>query len=440
MRQTPKTAYELSESQVSTPPPIISLFWKITHQHRKNVGAVLDMGAGDARFAKGGKFKSYVGIEIDRSRSRPATIPENGRLMNQCAFRHRATNYDACIGNPPYVRHHDLEFPWKNETVEQLEKAMGVSLNRNANLYLHFMCLGLIKTHERGLVSLVIPYEWVSRPSAKPIRDYITEKKWSVNVYRFRRPIFEGVLTTACVTIIDKSDLRGEWKYFDISSDFKIYPKEGIADSSEGVIDYAKPGEIHAMRGLSPGSQELFTLTEGERIRHGLDLKDVIPCVTTFRYLSDTITTLNEKTFKQHFVEAGQRCWLIQSYKENLSPALCGYLANIPVEKRNNYTCANQFPWYKYSPHPIPKILISSGFVNFGPKVIINEIGASAIGSVFGVHTGKSISLPNLRAHLRAINFESRLVAHARTLKKIEVKQFNSVLNQWNKFHGKAPR
>ena len=196
-----KTAYELSESQVSTPSRVVSLFWRLARRERKDLGTVLDMGAGDCCFARGGSFRRYVGVEIDRKRSASATLPANGTLVHGCAFKHSGKDYDACIGNPPYVRHHDIESPWKEDTVSGIDEALGVTLHRNCNLYVYFLCLGLLKTHAKGLVALVIPYEWVSRPSASRLRAYIRKKKWNVSVYRFQESIFEDVMTTASVTL-----------------------------------------------------------------------------------------------------------------------------------------------------------------------------------------------------------------------------------------------
>src|SRR5438045_1896468 len=71
----PRTAYELSKSQVSTPPDVVSLFWKITKKHRPHFRSVLDMGAGDCRLAKGGSYDSYTGVEIDAKRALTASPP-----------------------------------------------------------------------------------------------------------------------------------------------------------------------------------------------------------------------------------------------------------------------------------------------------------------------------------------------------------------------------
>jgi len=381
------------------------------------------------RFATGGNFDEYVGIEIDRQRAKPAGPLRNGRLINGCAFKHRRVDYDACIGNPPYVRHHFIESPWKEDTVTQIENQLGIQLNKHCNLFVYFMCLGLLKTNEDGLVALVIPYEWVSRPSAGAVRDYIRARQWNVAVYRFKTPIFKDVLTTASISIVDKRGRQGKWSYFDIGSDFQIQARRGVTDGPDGVLPYEQRGSIWAMRGLSPGSQAIFTLTEGERIHSGLRGSDVVPCVTTLKHFPRGIHVLSRATFKKHFIDAGERCWLIKSYKEKRSPELDIYLASIPRERLNNYTCRNQKPWYNFLPHPVPQLLISSGFTTFGPKVVMNSIGACAVGSVFGIHGKEQLTSPRLLHHLLGIDFEKQVVAHAKTLKKIEIRQINSVLN-----------
>ena len=200
MRQ-PKTAYELRESQVQTPREIVSLFWDVVHRTRPTPGRVLDIGAGDGRFAKGGNYVSYDGLEIDPDASRNTTLPRNARIHNLCAFRYPEGEYDVCIGNPPYVRHHDIETPWKNATIERIRRELDIDIDGHGNLYLYFLCLGILKTRIDGLIGLVIPFEWVSRPSAAAIRRHIEEKGWNVSVYRFRQPIFPGVLTTASISL-----------------------------------------------------------------------------------------------------------------------------------------------------------------------------------------------------------------------------------------------
>lgn len=425
----PRRAYELSESQVTTPEPIISLFWRLTKHFRKHLGSVLDMGAGDCRFARGGSFEHYVGVEIDGKRVAAAIPPPNGTIIHGCVFRHEGAGYDACIGNPPFARHHDIRNPWKERTVARLDRELALTLDKQCNLYLYFFCLGLLKTRQDGLLALVVPYEWVSRPSAKPIREYIHRQHWNVSVYRFQMPVFEGVLTTASVSIVDKGGRDGRWQYYDITPSYQVVIRRGITDSAEDVLDYAERGRIWALRGLSPGSQRVFTLTEGERVRFGLSKRDVFPCVTSLRNVPSSLQTLSRAAFRKYFVQAGQRCWLIRSHGTHRSSTLNAYLEAVPEKDRQTYTCRNRTPWFKYAPHPVPQMLFSSGFTKFGPKVLVNSVGARAVGSVCGIHSKTKLPLRRLQAHLLETNFEQQVVAHAKTLKKVEVRQFNAVLN-----------
>jgi hypothetical protein len=427
----PRTAYELRESQVTTPEPVVSLFWQLTRQHRAHMASVLDLGAGDCRFAAGGSFDHYTGIEIDRQRIDTAHVPSNGKVICGCAFRHDLAGYDACIGNPPYVRHHDIQSPWKERTIERLQRELAISLNKRCNLYLYFFCLALIKSSRNGLVALVIPYEWVSRPSTKALREFIQKERWNVSVYRFQMPIFEGVMTTASVSIVDKAGHEGEWTYFDIMPDFQVVARRGVTNSRRGVLDYERRGKIWGLRGLSPGSQKIFTLTEGERIRNGLTRRDVVPCVTSLRGAPRSLRFLTSAAFERHFVRAGEKCWLIRSCEDKRSGTLDAYLEAVPEKVRTTYTCQNQTPWFNYMPHPVPPILFSSGFTEFGPKVVVNSIGARAVGGVLGIHSTRKIPVRRLQHHLLKINFEKRVVAHARRLKKVEVKQLNAVLNEF---------
>lgn len=71
-------------------------------------------------------------------------------------------------------------------------------------------------------------------------------------------------------------------------------------------------------------------------------------------------------------------------------------------------------------------------------KVLVNEVKAHAVGSVCGVYSGISHDWSRLRSYLTGIDFEDRVVPHAKKLKKIEIRQLNTVLNsfsQWEERH-----
>jgi len=432
-----RTNYELSRSQVDTPDDVVALTWQLVGDYRHQVARVLDLGAGDCRFALTGTYRTYDGVEIDKHRTKHLDIPRKARVHVGCAFRFDQNEYDLCIGNPPYVRHHDLEEKWRDKTSAYLSKEMGVTLNRKANLYVYFLALALLKTRSDGLIAQVVPVEWTIRPSASGLRKFIKKNKWSVTIYRFNEDIFPTVTTSASIAIIDKRNCTGKWRHFDITRDDTTGKYSTIQAKQTRIVPYEQRGIIWALRGMSPGTQTVFTLTEGERIHAGLRREDVMPCVTTMRRVDHRCLVLDEKSFKRHYIETGEKCWLIKSHASSISDRLRGYLKGIPKSQRDTWTCNTRRPWHRYILHPVPGLLISAGLSTTGPKVMINQIGAHAVGAVSGVHTNHAkISMTDVGAFISSINFNKTVLSHSGMLRKIEIRQINAVLNDYLQARG----
>ena len=422
--------YKFKKSQVETPKEVVNFFWQLISKHRSSCGKVIDMGAGDGRFAWGGTYSSYHGIEIDKMRYYPHRMPKRASIEYGCVFEYTERNYDTCIGNPPYVKHNDIGSKWREKIVECIDSELKILPNRQCNLYVYFICLGIIKTKPDGLIALIVPYEWVYKPSVKYLRDYINEQGWSIHVYRFKQDIFKRVETTASITIIDKAGRAGKWNFYNIDKNFNINSQKNMIGSDYSLLRYENRGDIWSMRGLSPGTKKIFTLSEKERRYYDLRSDDVSPCAISLRHVPRNLQILNDKSFKKYFINAGQKCWLIRSDR-HLSKQLKAFLDSIPENDRDTSTCRNRDIWYAYHCHPSPMILYSSGFTKFGPKFLINKIGAKAVGAVHGIHSNVKINKVRLQNYLIGINLEKQVVPYSGRLKKIEVRQMNSILNKY---------
>jgi hypothetical protein len=417
---------------VSTPRNVVQVLWTVVRNYRSRVSNVVDFGAGDGRLAAGGNYQSYLGIEIDQSRTTCIDIPSKATIVNDCAFKHPDEGFALAVGNPPYVRHHDLEPEWRDRIASDISRRTGIELNRKCNLYVYFLFLSLLKTSSSGLVALIVPYEWLSRPSSASLRQYIKKSRWQVDVYRFDAPIFDGVETTASISVIDKRNRSSSWKYHSIDEQGLITGRPNVTGTEKGLIDYDSRGAVWAMRGMSPGSQKIFTLTDGERIHAGLTKREVYPCVTTLRHLPQRMKQLTEGAFRSRYVDAGKKCWLIKSHRERIPEHLRLYLETIPKHLRDTATCANRDQWYRYTLFPLPDLLVSSGFVGSAPKAVINSVGAYNVGGVHGVHRVPPGLRRPLQHHLTNSDFASQIVSHSGRLRKIEVRQLNTVLNNYH--------
>lgn len=425
----------LGRCQVDTPHSVVREVWRQVKARRDSIYKVLDFGAGDGRFSLVGSYKDYIGYEIDANRFRGAVLPQNVKLLNRCAFSEDIHDADLCIGNPPYVRNQDLPLGWRQRAARLLEDRTQIKLSGLANAWQYFFLLSLASTNADGLVALVIPFEWVSRPSAKAIRELIHSKGWNVSVYRLLDDTFHRVLTTSSITIVDKQKRTGEWEYFEQLPTGGFQKMSSPSGSDDGVLPYARIDrngsiKIVAKRGLSPGTQSVLTLTEGERVRLGLIAwKDVVPCITTLRVLPPEVKALSEMSFTTHFRNAGLKCWLIDTSKPP-SHRLRAYLDQVPQAMYQTSTCLSRNEWWKFLMPDVPEILIATGFRQNNPKIVINEVGARAVGGVCGVYGLTPRNRGLVANRLRKMNLMDRVVPHSNGLRKLEINQLNSLLQR----------
>jgi hypothetical protein len=423
----------LDRCQVDTPTELVSAVWEHVLERRSSIGTAVDFGAGDGRFAKAGRYRTYVGYEIDAQRCAAAKLPPQAVLLNKCAFAEQRSDADLCIGNPPYVRNQDLPRGWRERVCEVLKERTGVSLSGLANAWQYFFLLALASTNAKGLVSIVVPYEWVSRPSSRALRDYIASHGWDVSVYRLRDETFDRVLTTSSITIIDKRKLTSQWHYFEELADGSYRELPTATDSSTGVVKYSSRSEsakipVQAKRGLSPGTQEVLVLTEGQRVRSGLRIgTDVVRCVTSLRPIDQDCEVLTEQTFREKYLLAGQKCWLIRTDR-TLSAALRSYLSHTPASKYQTSTCLQRGQWWKFTMPEVPDLLSATGFCNTRPKVVVNSLSVRAVGSVAGIYGVPASKRRVLVRRLSGLRLSKRIVPHSHGLKKVEINQLNTLL------------
>jgi hypothetical protein len=426
----------LDRCQVDTPTDVVSAVWRHVAERRQHVGKVIDFGAGDGRFARAASYDTYVGYEIDLDRSAGFKLPRRATVVHQCAFADVIDDADLCIGNPPYVRNQDLPEGWRQRAAEVIQQRTGVTTSGLANAWQYFALLALASTKTNGLVAQVIPFEWVSRPSARALRSYVRKNGWDVAVYRLRDETFQGVLTTSSITIIDKRNPSGRWQYFEEDHDGKYRKLPSPSGTTTGVLSYARRAStqnetLFVRRGLSPGTQEVLTLTEGERARFGLRVDiDVVPCVTSLRSVGAECLTLTRSVFHRRFRDAGMKCWLIRT-DCTPSRALKVYLNGVPKEKRDTRTCSLRDEWWKFSMPESPVVIVASGFRGCRPKAVVNAVGACAVGAVFGIYGLSHAQARRIVKHFARIDLTGRIVPHSNGLRKIEPRQLHTLVGRF---------
>ena len=425
----------LNRCQIDTPRDLIELTWSHVKLSRQSIGKVIDFGAGDARFSKGGEFHEYLGYEIDEQRCSSLALPDNVQLINRCAFSDEISDADLCIGNPPFVRNQDLPLGWRQHAANVLYRRTHVSISGLANAWQYFFLLALASLKEDGLSALIVPYEWVSRPSARALRDYIEQHNWHVKVYRLSDTRFRSVLTTSSITIVDKAKRDGIWEYFEETSRDGFTRLTSPRGAPSGILAYVRRKDIpsgapRAMRGLSPGTQRVLTLTEGERIRNGLQVgRDVVPCVTSLRLLPQDCVDLDNTVFQHYFRDKGIKCWLVRTDRD-LSSTLSLYLQSIPTTEYQTATCLERDKWWNFKMPPLPQMLFAQSFKQTFPKRVKNTVQARAVGSVCGIYNVTDEQVAQILDGFGGMDLRPKVVAHSNGFRKIEINQLNKLFSE----------
>lgn len=433
MTATDKNDVYLDRCQVDTPSKLVKSVWKFVQRKRKRIGKVVEFGAGDGRFATYGRYQNYIGYEIDTNQCVDSNIPSNFEFRNCCAFSESIEDADLCIGNPPFVRNQDLPSGWRVHVSNILQEKTGVEISGLANAWQYFFLLALSSIKSDGLCVLILPFEWVSRPSVQALRDYIQSNCWSVEVYRLNDTTFSSVFTTSSITIVDKAIKDNVWTYFQENDEGVYTNMPSPSGSSQGVIEYARESMIdwagpRAVRGLSPGTQKVFTLAEKERVHLGLEIdRDVVSCVTTLRPLPASVKELNKTKFHEYYVNSGQKCWLINTEIER-SKALQNYLDSVSPIDYQTSTCLARKQWWKFNLPRIPEVLFATSFRGKFPKFIANNIGARAVGGVCGIHNTTESQAKQLTNEFKGMDIRGQIVSHSNGLRKIEINQLNTLL------------
>ena len=190
-----------------TPPEIVSSMvnWVAG---RACPARVVDPGTGSARFllAAGRAFPeaSLVGVEIDplagllaRANLTAAGFDQRSRIViddYRNADLGDSAGITAYLGNPPYVRHHQIESSWK-QWLARTAAGLGLVANGLAGLHVHFLLATALRAGRGDVGSFVTSAEWLDvnygrlRTRVQPrataqCASMVTPVEWSVETAR----------------------------------------------------------------------------------------------------------------------------------------------------------------------------------------------------------------------------------------------------------------
>ena len=234
-----------------TPPEIVSSMvgWIVEHSRPDRV---VDPGAGSARFllAAGRALPDahLVGVEIDplaallaRANLTAMGLDHRSQILMR---DYRDADLGECggttafIGNPPYVRHHQIEPKWKKWLAVN-STALGLKASGLAGLHVHFMLATALHARPGDLGVFVTSSEWLDVNYGHLPRTLFTSQLGGVSIHLVdpRAAPFADAATTAAVTC------------FSVGRPTESIRMERVPSTANlGVLDGGRPFSRHQLR------------------------------------------------------------------------------------------------------------------------------------------------------------------------------------------------
>ena len=202
-----------SSGAVYTPPEIVNAMVGWISSKESPV-RIVDPGSGSGRFAlKAGRTfsdASLVAVELDplaallcRANLTAAGLDDRSRVIvddYRQADLGRCDGVTAFVGNPPYVRHHQIEPRWK-QWLTSSAASRGLPVSALAGMHIHFFLATLLHARPGDLGAFITSAEWMDVNYGRLLRRMLTDGLGgeSVHVVAPEAMPFEGTATTASV-------------------------------------------------------------------------------------------------------------------------------------------------------------------------------------------------------------------------------------------------
>ncbi|WP_267523602.1 class I SAM-dependent methyltransferase [Campylobacter sp. MG1] len=144
--------------QVFTPTNIVAEMLGLI----KNNGRFLEPSCGD------GAFFQYlpnnkIGIEIDKN------VIKSNNILNIDFFDYSLDEkFDTIIGNPPYVKHQDI-----NNKTKLILKQFNALFDARSNLYLYFIYKSILHLKDKGELIFITPRDFLKNTSSIKLNNFI---------------------------------------------------------------------------------------------------------------------------------------------------------------------------------------------------------------------------------------------------------------------------
>lgn len=166
--------------------------------------------------------------------------------------------YDAVVGNPPFIRYQYLDSSLQNIS-EQIFKVFHLPFTKHTNAWVPFVISSLALLRPGGRLAMVVPAELLHVLHAESLRTYLTRVCSRVLIFDPQEIWFEDTLQGALLLLAEKKNSPDE--HFDGVSIIATRSKDFLSKDPEDFFEKAKYTNGETVK----GKWMLALLTNAER-------------------------------------------------------------------------------------------------------------------------------------------------------------------------------
>ena len=420
-----------------TPPEIAAFLARWAVRDRR--ANVLEPSCGDGELvtAAAGRLDAHgsvTAVELFEEEARKAGSRGQGRttvvvgdVFSWFNTTQNNARFDACIGNPPFIRYQSFPEGHRTEAFA-LMRAEDLHPTRLTNAWVPFVVLGTRALRDGGRLAFVLPAELLQVGYAGELREYLARKYSRLTVVTFRQLIFpeiqqetvlllgtRGDCEGASISFIEldstedlslervvgaervDSDLdhgREKWTQYFLTADELSLVRE--LETAETLTTLGRLAEVDV--GVVTGRNEFFVLTPSQA--DGLGLRE--SCLRLVGRSAQTPgLVLRGDDWTQLATENG-KCLLLQlddTPRDQLAAVARAYVEwGEQHDVHEGYKCRIRKPnWWR-----VPSVWTPDAFllrqIHDGPRIIANRADATSTDTIHRVRVRSSVEPSALAA------------------------------------------
>ena len=348
----------------------------------------------------------------------------------------------AILCNPPYSRHHAIPAREKRRIHAGFEKRLGIRFNRLAALHVLFVVRAVEVADDGARIAFITPSDWLDVGYGKTVKEFLLRQVQveAIVLIEESHLFFEGVLTTAAITLMRKTTPTGEpTKVVRLAPSPELpHPGvvvdvvtgglalDGVEEESvnlDATTKWSRPaveprsGEplasvARVRRGIATGANAFFVISESERQRLGIPIEKLKPCITSPRVFVGTDLT---KELMDALDEDVPR-WLVDCPdpdKPKRDTPLGRYLKKGEARKlriNKGYLAKSRQPWHRLEQRPNAPILFTY-FNRDAPRFVRNRCGAVPLNNWLVIEPHQGVDTDALYVALGSQSVREQLAA-----------------------------